>query len=186
MGYRRLKDRRNVAMDALVIIDVQNGMFTMPGYTPHDGEGTVGRIATILKQAREKGVPVFFVQHAGDKGDSLEAGTSGFAFRPELAPRGGESVTVKRHCSAFQATDFDATLKRADIDHLVVCGMQTEFCVDTAVRAAYERGYKVTLVSDGHTTFDTKALSGAGIVAHHNATLGSGFAALKKAEEIAF
>jgi nicotinamidase-related amidase len=173
-------------MNALVIIDVQMGMFTFPGYTPHDGEATVARIASLLKRARENGIPVFFVQHAGDKGDPLEQGTPGFPFRPELTPRDGESVTVKRHCSAFQDTDFDQTLKRAGVDHLIVCGMQTEFCIDTAVRSAYERGYKVTLVSDGHTTFDTKALTGAQIVAHHNATLGGSFAALKSADEIRF
>lgn len=173
-------------MNALVIIDVQMGMFTFPGYTPHDGEATVARIADLLKRAREKGVPVFFVQHAGDKGDPLEQGTPGFPFRPELAPRDGESVTVKRHCSAFQNTDFDQTLKRADIDHLVVCGMQTEFCIDTTVRSAYERGYKVTLISDGHTTFDTKALPAAQIIAHHNGILGGSFATLASTSGITF
>jgi nicotinamidase-related amidase len=173
-------------MNALVIIDVQMGMFTVPGYTLHDGEATVARISDLLKRARENGVPVFFVQHNGGKGDPFEQGTPGFAYRPELAPRDGESVTVKRHCNSFQDTDFDQTLKRADIDHLIVCGMQSEYCVDTAVRAAVERGYKVTLVSDGHTTFDTKALSGASIVAHHNTTLNGSFATLKTADEIAF
>lgn len=173
-------------MNALVIIDVQMGMFTFPGYPPHDGEATVARIAALLKRARENGVPVFFVQHSGGKGDPLEQGTPGFPFRSELTPCDGESVTAKRHPSAFHETDFDQTLKRADIDHLIVCGMQTEFCVDSTARAAFERGYKVTLVSDGHTTFDTKGLSGKGIIAHHNATLGSGFATLKTAEEIAF
>jgi len=173
-------------MKALVIIDVQMGMFTMPGYTPHDGDAAVARIADVLKRARTKGVPVFFVQHAGDKGDALEQGTPGFPFRSELAPRDGESVTVKRHCSAFQNTNFDQALKRADIDHLIVCGMQTEFCIDTSVRSAYERGYKVTLISDGHTTFDTRTLPAAGVIAHHNATLGGSFAELMTAEDVTF
>jgi len=173
-------------MDALVIIDVQQGMFTFPGYAPHDGEAVVARIEGLLDGARRSGMPVFFVQHQGAEGDPLAAGSRGFAFREELAPRAEESVTVKRYCSAFQETDFDRTLKAAGIDHLIVCGMQTEMCVDTAVRAAVERGYRITLVSDGHTTFDTKTLSAAKIIAHHNATLGDGFATLKKADDIAF
>jgi nicotinamidase-related amidase len=173
-------------MDALVIIDVQMGMFSDPKYMLHDGEATVARIAGLLNRARKNGTPVFFVQHDGGKGDPFERGTPGFAYRSELAPRDGESVTVKRHCNSFQNTDFDQTLERADINHLIVCGMQTEYCVDTAVRASVERGYNVTLVSDGHTTFDTKALSGADIVAHHNATLSGSFAALKTVEEIVF
>ena len=173
-------------MKALVIIDVQMGMFTMPGFTPHDGEAVVARIADLLKRARESGTPVFFVQHDGGKGDPFEQGTPGFAYRPELAPRDSESVTVKRHCNSFQNTDFDQTLKRAGVDHLIVCGMQSEYCVDTAVRAAVDRGYKVTLVSDAHTTFDTKALSGAQIAAHHNATLGDSFATLAPTSGITF
>lgn len=173
-------------MNALVIIDVQMGMFTTPGYTLHDGEGTVARIADLLMRARESGVPVFFVQHDGGKGDPFEQGTPGFAYRPELAPRDGEVVTVKRHCNSFQDTNFDQTLKRAGIDHLIMCGMQSEYCVDTAVRAAVERGYKVTLVSDAHTTFDTKALTGAQIVAHHNATLDGSFATLKATSGVVF
>ena len=173
-------------MDALVIIDVQQGMFAFPGFAPHDGEAVVARIAGLLDNARRSGMPVFFVQHQGGEGDALAAGSPGFPFRTELAPGAEESVTVKRYCSAFQKTDFDRTLKAADIDHLIVCGMQTEMCVDTAVRAAVERGYRVTLVSDGHTTFDTKTLNAAQIIAHHNATLGGDFAALKRAQDIAF
>jgi nicotinamidase-related amidase len=69
---------------------------------------------------------------------------------------------------------------------LVICGMQTEFCVDTAVRGAYERGYKVVLLGDAHTTFDTQLLPAADIIAHHNATLSGGFAAVKPAASIEF
>ena len=173
-------------MDALVIIDVQIGMFALPEYTPHDGEATVARIAGLLARARKTGTPVFFVQHDGGEGDPLAAGSPGFPFRDELTPAKGESVTVKRHCNAFQETDFDQTLKRAGVDHLIVCGMQSEYCVDTAVRAAVERGYKITLASDGHTTFDSAALPAAQIIAHHNVTLSGSFATLKKADEIAF
>jgi nicotinamidase-related amidase len=173
-------------MDALVIIDVQRGLFTTPGFPPHDGEATVARIAQLLNRARDSGTPVFFVQHDGGEGDPLAQGSDGFAFRSELTPERNESVTVKHHCNAFQNTDLDQKLKAAGIDHLIVCGMQTEYCVDTAIRAAIERGYKVTLVSDGHTTLDTPGLPGARIIAHHNTTLRGAFATLRKAHEIEF
>jgi nicotinamidase-related amidase len=139
-----------------------------------------------LKRARAGGVPIFFVQHAGGEKDPFAPGSPGFPFCEELTPTPDESVTVKQHCSAFRETDLDQTLKRADIDELIICGMQTEYCVDTTVRAAVERGYRVTLVSDGHTTFDTQALPGEKIIAHHNATLSDSFARLKRADEIVF
>lgn len=173
-------------MRALMIIDVQQGMFSFPGFQPHDGEATVARIAGLLRRARDSATPIFFVQHAGSAEEALSPEKPGFAFRVELAPADDESVTVKKHCNSFWDTDLDQKLKRADIDHLIICGMQSEFCVDTAVRAAVEHGYRVTLVSDGHTTFTNKALSAERIIAHHNATLGSGFATLRSASEIDF
>lgn len=173
-------------MDALVVIDVQQGMWAFPDYPPLDGEGVVERICGLIERARAAGRPVLFVQHEGGPGDALEPGGPGFALHADLRPRPDEPVIVKRQCSAFLGTDLDARLKTAGAERLVICGMQTEFCVDTAVRGAVERGYEVILPADGHTTGDTRALKAADIIRHHNHTLGAGFAAVKPAAEIAF
>lgn len=174
------------AMDALLVIDVQQGMFAFPEYPPHDGEAMVRRIVELIGRARAAGAPVLFVQHAGEAGDPLAPGQPGFVLHPALAPAPSEPVIVKEKCSAFLDTDLDARLKAAGVDGLVICGMQTEFCVDTAVRGAVERRYRVRLAADGHSTFDSPALRAADIVAHHNQTLGSGFAEVRAAAEIAF
>ncbi len=173
-------------MDALVVIDVQQGMFLVPDAKPHEGEAVVARIRGLLDRAREAGTAVFFVQHDGGPGDILDSAGPGFPFRPELTPQPDERVTVKRHCNAFQATDLEAALKTAGVDHLIVCGMQSDYCVDTATRAAVERGFRVTLVGDAHTTFDSAVLKAPDIVAHHNTTLNGSFAAIVPAAEIAF
>jgi nicotinamidase-related amidase len=171
---------------ALVIIDVQQGMFGVPGFDVHDGEGTVDRIAALLARARAQGTPVFFVQHDGGPGDPLAAGAPGFAFHAKLAPRPGEDVTVKRKGSAFNGTDFDARLRAGGIDTVVICGMQSEYCVDSAVRGAVERGYRVVLVADGHTTADTPVLKGDTIIAHENETLGGSYAEVVPAVRVIF
>jgi len=172
-------------MKALVIIDVQNGMFTSA--TPHDGDEVVARLAMVLNNARQAQVPVIFVQHDGGKGSPLDSDGAGFAYHDALAPLPSETVVVKKHCSAFQDTEFHATLIAAGIDHIIIGGMQSEFCVDTAVRGALERGLKVTLIDDGHTSFDTLALPAVQIIAHHNHTLGTGgFATLHQSEDIRF
>ena len=67
-----------------------------------------------------------------------------------------------------------------------VAGMQTEFCIDTNCRAAFDLGYKVVLAKDGHTTFDTPVLSAAQIIAHHNRTLNGSFVELAAADDIVF
>ncbi len=170
---------------ALLIIDVQKGMFDYA--TPYQGPDLVDTLAQTLSRARAGNVPVFFVQHDGGEGSPLASDGKGFAFVDELTPRAGEDVTLKRQCSAFHDTDLGDKLRAAGIEEVVIGGMQTEFCVDTAVRGAFERGFAVSLIADGHTTFDTPALPAAQIIAHHNHTLASGhFADVRDASEIIF
>lgn len=168
--------------NALLVIDVQEGM---EPYTAHDGKGVVSRIAALIDRARNTGTKVIYVQHDGgtEPGHPLAKGTPGHAIHHAIAPRAGETIIGKTQCSSFLGTNLDQTLKASDIDHLIVCGMQTEFCVDTAVRSAHEHGYKVTLVSDAHSTGDTQVLKAKDIVAHHNRTLAD-FASVVPAEQI--
>ena len=173
-------------MKALVIIDVQKGMFADLETKPHDGTAIVGRLSDLLIRARNAQVSVFFVQHDGGADSPLASDSPGFAFHGALTPLPDEDITVKKHCSSFQGTGFHEKLIAAQIDHVIIGGMQSEYCIDTAVRGAFERGLKVTLIADGHTTFDTPVLSAKKIITHHNHTLGGGsFAEVVESEVIA-
>lgn len=170
---------------ALVVIDVQKGMFD-PKYPPYDGEAVVDRIATLIAKARAARAPIFFVQHHGEGDHPFQPGKPGFPFHDKLTPQPGDDVTVKHRSSAFDGTDLDVKLKRAGIDHLVITGMQSEYCVDSAIRGAYERGYKITLVSDAHSTGDTRIAEAKDIIAIQNDTLAGDFADVIPAAEILF
>ena len=150
------------------------------------GDGTVERIAALIARARASGAPVFFVQHDGGPDDPFHDGKPGFAFHDAIAPRPGDDVTIKHHGSAFNRTDLDAKLRRAGAGTLVICGMQSEYCVDSAVRGAVERGFNVILPADGHSTFDTKVLKAPAIIAHENETLGGSYATVVPAARIVF
>ncbi|HEY2068313.1 MAG TPA: cysteine hydrolase family protein [Rhizomicrobium sp.] len=169
---------------ALVVIDVQKAMFGT--LVPFEGEAVVARIAGLIAKARAAGTPIFFVQHDGGPGDPFQAGTPGFAFCDVLAPQPGDDVTVKTKSSAFHRTDLDAKLKRAGVDALIITGMQSEYCVTSAIRGAYERGYRLTLVSDAHSTFDTKFATGKVIIDVINDTTRGSFAKVLPADQIAF
>jgi len=170
---------------ALVIIDMQQGMFT-DAVAPHQGEDVLRRCADLLKRARSAGTPVFHVQHDGGEGDPLHKGTPGFPHHPDVAPKPGEPVIVKQNISAFHGTDFHEQLRKNGIDRLVIAGMQSDYCVDTACRAAKGLGYRIVLANDAHTTFDNKILPAERIVAHHNATLDGAFVELVKSADIKF
>jgi nicotinamidase-related amidase len=171
---------------ALVVIDVQKAMFEDPASQPFDGEAVVDRIAGLIAKARMQGTPVFFVQHDGGSADSFGAGRPGFPFHDKLTPQPGDDVTVKTKSSAFHGTDLDAKLKRAGIDQLIITGMQSEYCVTSAIRGAYERGYTLTLASDAHSTFDTKFAKARDIMAIINDTTSGSFAKVTPSAEIDF
>jgi hypothetical protein len=58
--------------------------------------------------------------------------------------------------------------------------------VTSAIRGAYERGYRITLVSDGHSTFDTKVATGKDIIAIVNDTTHGSFGKVVPAAQIEF
>jgi len=157
-------------MKALVIIDVQKGMWAHPDYPPYDGDGVVDRIAMLIANARAAGAPVLYVQHHNldEPEHPFKPGLPGYPFHDKIAPQPGDDVTVKHKSSAFHGTDFDAKLKTRGIDHLVITGMQSEFCVNSAIRGASERDYAITLVSDAHSTGDTRVAKARDIVALQN------------------
>jgi nicotinamidase-related amidase len=84
-------------MDALVIIDVQMGMFADPAFLPHEGTVVVGRIRALLDRARSEGTEVFLVQHDGGPGDPLAANGPGFPFQSELTPKADEREIRAHH-----------------------------------------------------------------------------------------
>jgi nicotinamidase-related amidase len=157
-----------------------------PNFPPYDGESVVDRIAALIGKARAAGVPIFFVQHHGEGDHPFQPGKPGYPFHDKLTPQPGDDVTVKHKSSAFHGTNFDAKLKQADVDHLVITGMQSEYCVTSAIRSAYERGYAITLVSDAHSTGDTKIATGKDIVAIINDTTRGSFGDVVPAAEISF
>jgi nicotinamidase-related amidase len=169
---------------ALVVIDVQQGMFASP-LRPYRPDDLLAVIRALQDRARTEGIPVLHVQHAGGDGHALARGTSGFSIHPKVAPKAGEDVVVKDRCDAFLGTGLDARLRALGIGRLVIAGMQTEYCVDTTTRAAFAHGYKVVLASDAHSTFDSAQLKAPDIVAHHNAVLRD-FATVVPVTEIRF
>lgn len=84
----------------------------------------------------------------GPLGRLLVRGEHGHDLIDELRPLPGEPVVDKPGYSAFAYTDLDLLLRRRGIGHLVLCGVTTEVCVSSTLRAAVELGYACTLASD--------------------------------------
>jgi nicotinamidase-related amidase len=121
-------------------------MITTPiVFTPDYSE--VQQPVGILKAIRELG--------------AFRAGSSGAATVGKLTQFGDRLIEVpgKRGLNAFSNTQLDQVLRTHSVQDVVLCGVVVSLCVDSTARAAHERGYRVTIVSDcvlGRTLVEQK------------------------------
>ncbi len=71
----------------------------------------------------------------------------------EIAPEGDEIVFPKSSSSVFVSTHIDYVLRNLGISQVVLCGLLTDQCVESAVRDACDLNYLVTLVPDACATY---------------------------------
>jgi len=171
------KDVRQPAMhgrlptmkSAVLVIDVQQGLCEGEGRA-FDCEGVIARINRVTRKARSAGAPVIFIQHESKSG-YLEHDTPAWQLATGLEIAPGDIRIRKTTPDSFLRTSLKTVLEEHGVASLVVCGMHTEFCVDTTVRRALGLGYPVTLIEDAHTSVGNAALAPQQVIQHHNATL---------------
>ena len=71
----------------------------------------------------------------------------------------GESAILitKRGWNAFYGTELDLQLRRRGITGIVLAGISTSVGIESAARAAAERDYQLTIVTDAVTDTDLGA-----------------------------
>lgn len=154
---------------AVLVVDVQQGLCEGTA-AAHDCAGMIERINRVTDKARAAACPVIFIQHESNTG-YLEHGSAAWQLATGLQRLAGDHVVRKSTPDSFLRTDLAEVLQRLGVLQLVVCGMHSEFCVDTTVRRALALGFPVTLVSDGHSSSGNTAITPQQVIAHHNATL---------------
>lgn len=169
----------------LLIIDVQEAMFMDPDCRPFREKKLIENIQDLLEKARLTNTSIIYIQHTEKDGLFEKMKATWEIYKP-IKPEAQDIVIEKTSWDAFLNTTLDKTLKALSIDHLVIAGMQTEFCLDTSIRSAYALEYKCTVAKDGHSTYSNDLLTGEQIVAHHSAIWHGRFANLVDAKEINF
>jgi nicotinamidase-related amidase len=149
---------------AVVAIDLQKGIVRAPG-NPHPAATVIANTVRLLEAARGAGAQVVLV-HVGGAADgadrlhpAVDAPMRGGAppaadwseFIVELNRQPGDIAILKRQWGAFYGTDLDLQLRRRGLTTIVLCGIATEFGVESTARDAYERGYEVVFAEDAMT-----------------------------------
>jgi nicotinamidase-related amidase len=147
---------------ALVVIDLQKGIVSMP--TVHPVAGIVNRTAQLAHAFRERGWPVVLVNVTGPPPGRTDQGPRTFSFPedwtelvPELGQQPSDLLISKQRWGAFIGTSLDAELRRLGVTQIVLTGVATSAGVESTARSAYDLGYNVAIVLDAITDRDATA-----------------------------
>jgi len=153
---------------ALVVIDLQRGIVSRD-VAPHTANDVVSRSANLAGALRHAGGRVVLVRvaYAADEGDRLRppvdtampAGPmpEGWADLVPEVGREGDLVITKHQWGAFYGTELDLQLRRRGITTLLLCGISTNFGVESTARDGWERGYRVVFVEDAMASMSAEA-----------------------------
>jgi nicotinamidase-related amidase len=163
-------ERRPADGAPIIVIDLQTGMFDGAREPPlHDSAGLVARVRAVMEWARRTGRKIAFVRHDGPKGDSLAPGSPGWPVWPALGQAEDEPTFAKSVDNAFSNAALREWVVKQGADEVVLLGAQTDQCVAATVKSAVEAGFRVTVVSDGHSTWDFGGETAEEIIARYNA-----------------
>jgi len=70
----------------------------------------------------------------------------------EIKPLGDEIIIPKTSSSVFNSTNIEYVLRNLSIQYLMIFGIVTDQCVETAVRDGCDKGFLITLIEDACAT----------------------------------
>jgi nicotinamidase-related amidase len=152
---------------ALLVIDVQLALCSGE-YECFDIKRVIENINGLSAKARAAGIPVILVQH---EDDLLKHGSEGWQLAEGLKSSPQDLRVRKTTPDSFYQTNLQKLLPKEDFERLIICGLQTDYCVNATVRQAHELGYDVVLAADAHSTVDNGNLTAEDIIAEHNKDL---------------
>jgi nicotinamidase-related amidase len=181
---------------ALIVIDMQRGFDDLDFWGPTanpECEANVARLIEAWDASRE---PIVVVRHdSASPASPLHPSSDGNALVDVVAAAPAAVLVSKSVNSAFYGEpDLGEWLQERSIRELVICGIQTNMCVETTARMAGNLGYDVTVVLDATRTFDLDAeIAGVGRVRRTAEELmestalvlqGGGFARIATTEDV--
>lgn len=171
------------SQSALLFVDVQNFSAERTGsefkdLSPDELEAKYGwyfdqldtrvvpNMQAIQKAARAAGVEVMYTTIESltldGRDRSLDYKITGFNVPKgswdgkvidRIAPEGDEIVLPKSSSSVFVSTHIDYILRNLGVRQVVIAGLITDQCVESAIRDACDLGYLVTQVTDACLTY---------------------------------
>jgi nicotinamidase-related amidase len=145
---------------ALVVIDLQRGIMARETF-PHTVPDVLARSVRLVDSCRKAGVQVVLVNvgFSADEKDRLSQLADspnppgriapGYSdLDPALGSDPNDLLITKRQWGAFYGTALDQQLRRRGIKTIILCGIATNFGVESTARDAWERNYELVFAED--------------------------------------
>jgi nicotinamidase-related amidase len=168
--------RNDMAFDishtALLAMDCQAGIVSIYAKPPED---FLERASSVLRAAREAGMPVVHVQvgfrpglpevtsrnklfatiKSSPEHQEFFRGAAG-VIHPALGPEPGDLVVTKHRVSAFTGTDLEMLLRAREAESIVLFGIATSGVVLSTLLHASDCDYKLVVIADCCADLDTQ------------------------------
>lgn len=138
----------------LILIDIQNDYFTGGNMELVGMEQAAHNAELVLRKCRESRLPIIHIQHISIRPEStfFLPDTPGVAIHTSVAPLPGETIIQKHFPNSFRETDLLNILKKSGVESVIICGAMSHMCVDATTRAAFDFGFRCTVIEDACTT----------------------------------
>lgn len=186
---------------AMIVVDMQNAFLSDEGSMNEGGmditelKKTVSPVRNLIDACRAADVPIIFTRYVlradyKDAGlrsvrrsefkaiNSLVVDTWDSELDPRMDQRPEDYVLDKTRYSSFYNTSLEVILRGLGVDTLIICGVTTEICVESTVRDAYFRDFKILVPKDAVAAMD---------IDRHNGTLATieyGFGSVTTSAEL--
>lgn len=154
-------------MKALLVIDMQKGSFK-PYTIRHDTLGTIDRINLLATTFRQKNYPVIFIQHDGTSENCFFPNSEDWELLPELIRLPSDILVNKTANDSFYNSALNEILLENKVSEIFVAGCATDFCIDTTIKSALSKNFKVNVIEDGHTTASRPFVDAQTLINHYN------------------
>ncbi len=155
---------------ALIVIDLQNDIIHPDGKLGGCAKMAaethlIEKVNSAIQSARSKNWLVIFIR-VGFSADYVECPTTsplfsyvqqaqalqlnswGAEFHKHLGIQQEDTIVTKHRVGAFYGTSLPAILAANRIEHLALCGVSTDFAVQTIAREAHDRDYRISIIQD--------------------------------------
>lgn len=171
----------NPAKTALVVVDMQNdvlhsqGILAKQGFLLDGVEAFVGRVSSLMNMCRAKGIPVIATRHIIRENHQGKAVGGGIwvEMRPHLQAAGyrqgtwgaqiieglpiPDFVVEKHRFNAFYGTGLESLLRSLQAEVIIFSGAATNICVESTIRDAFERDFRIIAIEDCLAAFTREA-----------------------------